>query len=152
MGERAGNAALEEVCMAMEISYGVKMNLNYHYINEISQYTSKASKSDIAADKPIVGERAFLHESGIHTRSMIKDRRTYQILSAETIGRTESSFVFGKHSGAASLISFLNDRMIDIDLNQASIILKEIKKISIENKRALSEKELLNIYHKSVSN
>lgn len=143
IGERAGNAALEEVVMALKISEKIELNLSTQYLTRLSQLVSRASGVPITDFKPVTGDKVLKHESGIHTKSLLKDRETYQIIAAADIGKEEEEFVFGKHSGKASLKAFFLKNRISITDGQCNSILAIIKERSHLLKRSLSTGEIL---------
>ena len=91
IGERAGNASLEEVVMAIEKIEGIKTGINIRRLKEISQLVSKFSGISIPQNKPIVGELVFTHESGIHVDGVIKDPTNYEPFPPEDIGAKEKA-------------------------------------------------------------
>jgi homocitrate synthase NifV len=103
LGERAGNAPLEEVVMALQLSLGRRCGIESRRLAELSAFVARASGRTLAVNKPITGDGVFRHESGIHVRGMLTDRRTYEPFPAETVGHRESEIVLGKHSGAAAV-------------------------------------------------
>ena len=106
IGERAGNAALEELAMALRVRndlVGCHTGINTKEIASISQLVSDITGLLVGANKPVVGKNAFSHEAGIHQHGMMADRRTYEIMTPEEVGRTESRMVLGKHSGRHAL-------------------------------------------------
>lgn len=151
LGERAGNAALEEVVMAFE--YGEKINtgINTKVFSKLSRFVAEASNRPLHAAKPITGEMALAHESGMHTNSIIKNRSTYQLLNAADIGRNDMPFVFGKHSGRESIRHFFNSINTEIFEKDCSILLDQIKWQSENLKRAISESEILELYNQMQS-
>lgn len=111
IGERAGNAALEELTMALRVRHdlmGCTTGIHTREIASVSQLVSDITGLLIGANKPIVGKNAFSHEAGIHQHGMMADRRTYEIMAPEDVGRTESRMVLGKHSGRHAL----QDRLV----------------------------------------
>ena len=100
LGERAGNAALEEVVMALMLAGGKKSRIRPGSLLPMCAYVSHASGRPIPAGKPIVGALVFTHESGIHCYAMRRDSRAYEPFSGSLLGRS-SEFVAGKHSGTA---------------------------------------------------
>src|SRR5512138_376351 len=100
LGERAGNAALEEVVMALKISCGIDPGIDTHRFREISRYVGRASHRPVPAWKAIVGERAFAHESGIHADGVLKNPKNYEGFAPEEVGLTRQ-LVVGKHSGTS---------------------------------------------------
>jgi 2-isopropylmalate synthase len=112
IGERAGNAALEEVVMALKTradvlpySCGIETTL----LNRASKLVSAATSFPVQYNKAIVGRNAFAHESGIHQDGMLKNAETYEIMTPESVGVSKTSLVMGKHSGRAAFRSKLKD-------------------------------------------
>jgi 2-isopropylmalate synthase len=112
IGERAGNAALEEIVMAiktrndlMPYDTGIKTEL----ISKASKIVSNATGFPVQFNKAIVGKNAFAHESGIHQDGMLKNRETYEIMSPESVGVKQTSLVMGKHSGRHAFKDKLTD-------------------------------------------
>jgi 2-isopropylmalate synthase len=106
IGERAGNTSLEEVVMAMRTrndTFNYTCHINAKEILKSSQLLSSITGLVIPYNKPVVGRNAFAHESGIHQHGMIANNRTYEIMTPESIGRSRSDLVLGKHSGRAGL-------------------------------------------------
>jgi len=108
LGERAGNAALEEVVMAIRtradffaqaVKDGLQTNINTKEIVKTSQLVSQLTGFIVQPNKAIVGANAFAHESGVHVDGMLKDRLTYEIMTPETIGLVGSRMVLGRHTG-----------------------------------------------------
>ena len=104
IGERAGNTSLEEVAMAIQVRqpvYDLDTNIVSHEIHRTSDMVSRYTGMVIQPNKAIVGANAFAHEAGIHQDGMLKNKRTYEIMDASTIGLNQSRLVLGKHSGRA---------------------------------------------------
>ena len=102
IGERAGNTALEEVVMALWVRrsvFGLETNIVTQEIYRTSEMVSRYTGMVVQPNKAIVGANAFAHEAGIHQDGVLKHRRTYEIMDAETIGLPQSKLVLGKHSG-----------------------------------------------------
>ena len=111
IGERAGNAALEEIVMAMKTRNDLmpfKTNINTKLLNKASKLVSSATYP-VQFNKAIVGKNAFAHEAGIHQDGMLKNRNTYEIMTPESVGVKQSSLVMGKHSGRHAFKEKLND-------------------------------------------
>ena len=105
IGERAGNAAVEEIAMALKVRHDVmpmRSNIVSTEITRASRLVSGITGFQVQPNKAIVGANAFAHESGIHQDGMIKDASTYEIMTPESVGLTHSSLVMGKHSGRAA--------------------------------------------------
>ncbi|BAL97646.1 homocitrate synthase [Rubrivivax gelatinosus] len=103
LGERAGNAAMEEVVMALRHVHGIECGIRTEALPAISALVAHASGRPVAPGKSIVGEAVFSHESGIHVDGLLKDRRNYEAFAPEELGRTHR-LVLGKHSGSAAVI------------------------------------------------
>lgn len=144
LGERAGNAALEEVVMALKQIYGIKVGIDTFRLLEVSRLVSQASGSQLPPWKAIVGENAFAHESGIHTAGVLKNPQTYEPFSPEEIG-TQRRLVAGKHSGRNLIIQMLEDRGIQLEKEKSRLILEEIRHLSVKNKRSLTTEEILHL-------
>jgi 2-isopropylmalate synthase len=105
IGERAGNAALEEIVMALRTrhdSLPVRNDIVSEKILRTSKLLATITGFDVQPNKAIVGRNAFAHESGIHQDGMLKNARTYEIMTPESVGWTQSNLVMGKHSGRAA--------------------------------------------------
>ena len=146
LGERAGNAPMEEVAMALELSAGIKSTLRTESFTELSVYVAQASKRVQSESKPIIGSSVLTHESGIHTNCLLKDRNTYQLISAASVGRKEDDFLIGKHSGKATLTHYLNEAHLPIDDNVCKQLLSDIKEKAEALKRSLTKDELFALY------
>jgi 2-isopropylmalate synthase len=106
IGERAGNAALEEVVMALKVRaphFGVDTRIDTRKLLPSSRLLSQITGQAVPRNKAIVGDNAFAHESGIHQHGMLKHRGTYEIMRPQDVGLTETRLVMGKHSGRAAL-------------------------------------------------
>ena len=134
LGERAGNAALEEVVMALEFLYDIKTNINKEMIYPASKLVEKFTRVKVPPNKPVVGENAFTHESGIHTSALLKDTKTYEPISPEIIGR-KRSIVLGKHAGRASVEAIMKEMGYRATKDQMREILNRIKDIGDRGKR-----------------
>ncbi|MET3355464.1 2-isopropylmalate synthase [Xanthobacter autotrophicus] len=105
IGERAGNAALEEVVMAIETRSDVlpyRSGINTKMLTRASKLVSAVTSFPVQYNKAIVGRNAFAHESGIHQDGMLKHTQTYEIMTPESVGVSKTSLVMGKHSGRAA--------------------------------------------------
>ncbi len=112
IGERAGNAALEEIVMAMKTRPDLmpfKNGINTQLLSKASKVVSNATGFPVQFNKAIVGKNAFAHESGIHQDGMLKNRNTYEIMTPESVGVKKTSLVMGKHSGRHAFKDKLTD-------------------------------------------
>ena len=156
IGERAGNAALEEIVMAIKTRQDVFAPLYIDIISKEIYPTSRLIASIIGIEpqpnKAIVGKNAFAHESGIHQDGVLKHKETYEIISAESIGLEKNSLVLGKHSGRHAFKDKLASLGFDLDsdaLNKAFEKFKELadkkKEIFDDDIRALVAEEITKI-------
>ncbi|VAW22270.1 Homocitrate synthase [hydrothermal vent metagenome] len=144
IGERAGNAALEQVLAALKYSQGVGLGYRFEYLCELCEKVAAFSHRKITEGMPIVGSNAFTHESGIHCHSLLKDQIAYQPFKAEDIGK-QTRMVIGKHSGTSSVKGFLESRGVILPKEHLQVILERIKEIAYQKKRVLKHSEVLNI-------
>jgi 2-isopropylmalate synthase len=112
IGERAGNASLEEVVVALAVrkeSFGVTTNINLKHLFPTSRMLTEITGAQVAPNKAVVGSNAFAHEAGIHQDGIIKNPLTYEIISPEAVGVPSRSLVLGKHSGRNAVRMSLRD-------------------------------------------
>ncbi len=145
LGERAGNAALEEVVMALRHACGRESGIDTHRFREISLFVAKASQRPLPVSKPVVGERVYAHESGLHADGIIKDPRNYEGFNPAEVGMARS-IVVGKHSGASGLIERYLGMGITIDRRRAEPLLVRARAMAGRRKRALTTRELMALY------
>ncbi len=145
LGERAGNAALEEVVMGLKHACGVETGIETHRFREMSLFVAKASHRPLSVSKPVVGERVFAHESGLHADGVIKDPHNYEGFDPAEVGLTRS-IVIGKHSGTGGLIERYRGMGIAVSRKQADPLLEQTRAMSCRRKRDLTNGELLAIY------
>ncbi|WP_154325920.1 MULTISPECIES: LeuA family protein [Haloferax] len=138
IGERAGNAAYEEVVMAAESIYGVDTGIDTTRITELARIVEKASDIPIPANKPVVGQNAFSHESGIHAAGVIENADTFEpgVMTPEMVGATRE-FVLGKHTGTHSV----RKRLTDIGYEPTDA---EVREVTRRVKDYGAEKERVN--------
>ncbi|MCX7019543.1 MAG: 2-isopropylmalate synthase [bacterium] len=161
LGERAGNASLEEIVMNLIVRkdfYGMETGINAAEIYRASRMVSKITGMRIQRNKAIVGANAFAHEAGIHQDGVLKERTTYEIMRAEDVGWTGESMVLGKHSGRhafkSRLASLGYDQLSDEEINRAFSRFKDLcdkkKDVYDEDLYAIVEDEIAQgeeIYH-----
>ncbi|WP_141432878.1 homocitrate synthase [Bacillus sp. 03113] len=146
IGERAGNAPLEEVAMAWRHLYNGKVHVDSTYFHELADAVSKASGRMLPEAKPIVGSMVFTHESGIHVDGLLKNHETYQTFDPMEVGRTHH-FVVGKHSGFKSIAYFLQKEGIYLDKHQGEKLLDYVRSITSETKKTVDVSELKRMFH-----
>ena len=146
LGERAGNAALEEVIMSLMLVYGYKGDgINTQMFREVSEYVSRASGRDLPIWKAIVGTNMFAHESGIHADGAIKDPKNYEAFDPAIVG-LERQIVIGKHSGRAAVVNKFKEYNIDLTDEESQGILELVRSTSVRLKRSLFDKEVVQLY------
>ncbi len=142
LGERAGNAALEEVVMAMKVRsdlLNVQSNVNTSAISKTSKLVSSITGFPVQPNKAIVGANAFAHESGIHQDGVLKNVQTYEIMSPETIGLKKSSLVLGKHSGKHAFKEKLKILGYEVGDNYINEIFEKFKLLADKKKDVYDE-------------
>ena len=143
LGERAGNASLEEVVMSLDCFYGVSTGVNSRRICPISGMVSRLTGIPVQPNKAIVGENAFAHESGIHVHGLLGAAATYEALTPEIVGSTRR-IVLGKHTGAHAISAKLEELGIRGDKAQISEISQRVKGIGDMGKK-ITEEDLIAI-------
>ncbi len=134
LGERAGNAALDEVVMACRVSLGIDSGVDISQLVDMAVLVETASGRTLPVNKPITGKSVFLHESGIHVHALLKDRKTYEPFDPESVGQPKSAFVLGKHSGRSALRHVLSRQGLSVDDDQERILLELIQKSAARQK------------------
>lgn len=140
IGERAGNTALEELIMALRTRkdyYNFAMDQDTTQIMRLSKMVSKLTGMQVQANKAIVGKNAFAHEAGIHQDGVIKERTTYEIMDARSIGLEENSLVLGKHSGRHAFRDFVDRLGYELDDNTFEDVFRKFKDLA-DRKKNLS--------------
>jgi 2-isopropylmalate synthase len=137
IGERAGNASLEEIVMLLRTrhpSIGLDTAINTQEIARTSRLVSRLTGYPVQPNKAIVGRNAFAHESGIHQDGVLKERTTYEIMDATTVGLRSNSLVLGKHSGRHALSKALEEMGFQIDGQVLNTAFKRFKEIADRKK------------------
>lgn len=152
LGERAGNAALEEVIMSLKYVFlNGELSYKTSKLKEICEYVSQASGRVLPIWKSIVGSNMFAHESGIHADGALKNPLTYEVFKPEEIG-LERQIVIGKHSGSAAILKKFAEFDIALDETAAAEILAEIRTLAVNLKRPIFDKELIQLYRQYEQN
>ena len=145
IGERAGNAALEEIVMCLKTrkdSLPYYSNVDTKKITNISHLVSTITGFSVQPNKAIVGKNAFAHESGIHQDGMLKHSNTYEIMTPESIGLSSSELVLGKHSGRHAFKVKLNELGYQFSENKINLLFKKFKELA-DKKKQIFEEDLL---------
>jgi len=141
IGERAGNAPLEEVCVGLKFLYGINLGVKFEKITEICRLVERYSEVCLQYHKPLIGKNAFTHESGIHADGVIKHPRTYENFDPEFIGQ-KRRFIFGKHTGRG-ILRYVIGKVREDELVE---VLDEIKSVSESRGMSLSEEKVIDIF------
>ncbi len=150
LGERAGNAALEELAIALKLSGNYETGIDTKKLTHLCSVVSKAAGRTIENQKPVVGKAVFQHESGIHCAALLKHPLSYQPFLPDQVGRERCEMVIGKHSGSASLQHFFSGRGIAMTRGDANHLLALVRTAASDKKRALKPAEVEQIYHSSL--
>ena len=138
IGERAGNSAMEEVVMAIKTRkdlFGLLTGIKSEYIHQASRLLTQITGIPVQPNKAIVGANAFAHESGIHQDGLIKEKTTYEIMTPQSVGISETNIVLGKHSGRHAIANRLKEigyEMADEQINRVFVRFKELADVKKE--------------------
>jgi homocitrate synthase NifV len=146
LGERAGNAALEEVVAALVQVGEQRTKVNFALLTDLAELVASAAGRPIPAAKSIVGAAAFAHESGIHVSGLLRDSECYESLNPAMFGRARR-IVLGKHSGLAAVANALTGLGLNADQGTARQVLDQVRKRASVFKRPVSDVEILEFYH-----
>ncbi len=152
IGERAGNAALEEVVMALNTRadhYQAETGIDTTQLFETSRLVSRLTGYPVQYNKAVVGRNAFAHESGIHQHGVLRERTTYEIMDPNAVGQEDTKLVLGKHSGRAAFgdaLKHININLEDEDFEAAFVRFKQLA----DRKGEIGEEGLLAIVHDQI--
>ncbi|HIC88459.1 MAG TPA: 2-isopropylmalate synthase [Anaerolineae bacterium] len=137
IGERAGNTSLEEIVMALYVRraiYGLDTNIVTQEIHRTSDMVSRYTGIMVQPNKAIVGANAFAHEAGIHQDGILKHKRTYEIMDAQTVGLSESQLVLGKHSGRHAFRAKLEEMGYRLEAEELNQVFQRFKELADKKK------------------
>ncbi len=146
LGERAGNAALEEVAFALEQVHNYQTGVDLSAIQAVSGLVAAASGRPVPWHKCLLGEGAFTHEAGIHVDGLLKDLRNYQGVDPARVGQTHR-VVLGKHSGSRAVREAYAKLNLALDQAQSEQILSRLRRFVTSTKRAPESADLMRFYH-----
>ncbi|MBU0622450.1 MAG: homocitrate synthase [Gammaproteobacteria bacterium] len=149
LGERAGNAPLEEVAHGLKKLYNLETGVDLHHFPVLSQLVADASGRPVPWQKSLVGEGVFSHEAGIHVDGLLKDPNTYQGFDPEEVGR-RNKLVVGKHSGAHGVIAAYATMGLNLSQAEARALLPDIRHFAERAKRSPADQELLFMYQRYI--
>ncbi len=142
LGERAGNAAMEEIIMAIKVRrLPYEVGINTQEIYKTSKLVSTLTGIPIQPNKAVVGENAFAHESGIHQHGIIQDPTTYEIIDPKMIGIPESKIVLGKHSGKHAFEKRLQELGYNLSAEQLEEAFKKFKELA-DKKKEITDRDI----------
>ena len=144
IGERAGNASLEEIIMGLDTRkdlFGVDIGIDTTQLYPASRLVSRITGMAVQANKAVVGENAFRHASGIHQDGVLKDRSTYEVMQPERVGVTGNKLVLGKLSGRAGLQARLEALGYSLSRDEISNVFESFKELA-DKKREVTDRDL----------
>nr|WP_321457585.1 homocitrate synthase [uncultured Cohaesibacter sp.] len=145
LGERAGNASLEEFAVAIDRLYHFQTGVDQRQFNALSQMVARASGRPVPHQKSLVGSSVFTHESGIHVDGLVKNKETYQGVDPEWLGR-HHELVLGKHSGTKAVLHIYENMGIALTAGQAKGILEKVRSFAETFKRTPQRQDLLTFH------
>jgi homocitrate synthase NifV len=148
LGERAGNAALEEVVVGLKQLYGIETEINLQNFPVLSEQVASASGDAIGSRKSLIGKSVFSHEAGIHVDGLLKDPNNYQGVDPAIVGRSHQ-LVLGKHSGTQGVIHAYQQIGIAVSRIQAQALLTQVRRFVSDQKRSPRAEEL-NLFHQNL--
>jgi 2-isopropylmalate synthase len=152
IGERAGNASLEEIAVALAVrkeNFGVTTNIKLDQLFPASRMLTEVTGAQVAPNKAVVGANAFAHEAGIHQDGIIKNPLTYEIISPETVGVPARSLVMGKHSGRNALRVSLRDLGFEASDAELAEIYRRVTTLADQSK-TVRPRDILGIAHEVI--
>ena len=145
LGERAGNAPLEEVVMAARLTLKRDCGVDTRHLSGLSALVAHASGRPLDLDKPVVGETVFRHETGIHCSGLLADRETYEPFAAGEVGHTPTAMELGRHSGGGLLRHKLQKLNLVLPDELQAGLLEEIRRAAVSRKVPVTDYELKNL-------
>ena len=152
IGERAGNASLEEVAMALHVRqdyYGLEHGIQTEQLYPSCRLLSMTIGQPIPSNKAIVGANAFAHESGIHQDGMLKNRETYEIMTPQSVGRTSTNLVIGKHSGRNAVRNKFEELGYKLSEEQLQTVFEAVKNLA-DLKKTLHDDDLMALVQEEI--
>ena len=150
IGERAGNAALEEIVMAMHVRRDrmpYTVGIVHKEIFPSSEMLTLLTGERVQANKAIVGRNAFAHEAGIHQDGMLKDRRTYEIMRAEDVGAPWNPLVLGKHSGRHAVQKRCSDLGLNVEAEELREVYRALMAIA-DDRKVITDSDITDVVNR----
>ena len=133
IGERTGNAPLEELIIVLQTAYKIDLNIDTSQLYSLSEFVGRLTGIKMPVNKPIVGDNAFAHESGIHVHGILNNSSTYEPISPDIVGHSRK-IILGKHTGANALKSKLEEYHIELNDKQFDNVFNQIKSLGDKGK------------------
>ncbi len=130
IGERAGNAPLDEVVVGLKKLHSIDCNVNLRKLKKLADYVERISGVALPVNKPIVGKNVFSHESGVHVNAMLCDKRSYEPLAPEEVGNIRN-IVIGRHSGSSSVVHYFRQRGVLLTRSEAKEVLQRAQRMAV---------------------
>ena len=143
LGERAGNAALEEVVMALRVAHGIHCGVRSDRLVSLSALVARASDRTVPLEKPVVGGAIFQHGSGIHCAGLLRDERSYEPYAPGLVGRTRPEFELGVHTGGSAVAAVLHAQGCPLSADAARSLAIKVRSTSRQKGRALTPTEVV---------
>jgi homocitrate synthase NifV len=151
LGERAGNAALEEVVMALHVAHGIGCDVNLERLSELSALVARASGRIVPPEKPVVGGAVFQHGSGIHCAGLLRDGRSYEPYAPGLVGRTRAEFELGVHTGGGAVAAVLLAQGCTVSTEAARVLAGRVRGMARQKGRALTPAEVVALAARSAA-
>jgi homocitrate synthase NifV len=151
LGERAGNASLDEVAAGALHTLGCDVGISMRALTSLGRLVAEAAGRPVPINKPVTGPGMFLHESGIHCAALEEDRDSFELIHPGDVGQVTPEFVVGKHSGTRGLMAVLKRRGLRLDRGPAAFLLERVRDLARREKRALTRDELLQVARELVT-
>jgi len=151
LGERAGNAALEQVAAAIHYSLHRQSGIELHGLAHLSHLVARACRRKLPPSQPVSGKGVFQHESGIHCSGLLRNRNTFELFAARDVGRSATEFIAGKHSGSEGLLQILAAQGINANREVAAKMLGPVRLLATKKRRSLKPNEVVRIFSQATS-
>jgi homocitrate synthase NifV len=151
LGERAGNAPLEEVAVALKLLQSIDTGVDFRKLPLLCRRVAELSRRPLPPSKAIVGRDVFTHESGVHVNALLQDEHAFQPFLPQELGEPPARFVIGKHSGSSAIRHVLRQRGIEIEDAQSRSLIPHVRRAAETAKRELSPEELEKLYRMHVA-
>lgn len=146
LGERAGNAALDEVVAGARLTLGRNCGVDLRRLTRLGHLVAEASGRPLPMGKPVIGESMFQHESGVHGAGLLVDETTFELLHPADVGQVRRPFAIGRHTGSGALTHVLEQLGLRVERQQIARLLEQVRVQALARKRALTPDEVHHLY------